>query len=493
MSVMEELRLLLPELIVALSAIAILLLWAFSRRDNRWMIVMLVVGVNLVAAALNLAAMNEGPVEIFSGQITIDRFAIFFRFLFLLIAPIVLIMAVDQLEKVPFGGLAAVLLFSTSGMMLVVGATDLITILLAIELMSIPIYVLTAFTRTQDRSGEAAVKYFVMGAFATAVFAYGIAWTYGITGQTSLAGIAGALANATDEPTTYFAVGLILVGLGFKVALIPFHAWTPDAYEGAPTPVTAFMSVGPKLAALALLVRFVAVGFEPLVENVQVLLLVLAALTMIGGNLIAVTQTNVKRMLAYSSIAHSGYMLAGIAAATRTADGGLQFIGLHTLLFYGVMYAFMNIGAFAVVFVVERRTGSVELSAFRGLARRNLMPALMLAAFMLSLTGVPPLAGFFGKLFIIQALVAADLHWLALVLVLASVVSAYFYLRVIVSAFMLEPEEAEETGAAAGAPVAIPDSLGTVILVTGVATLALGVFSNWLYQLAVDGVGLAAL
>ncbi len=488
MSALEQLRVLIPEIIVAVTAMAILMIWVFSQRDNRWLVMMLVIGSSLVAAVIDLTAINSEPVTIFGGQLTVDRFAVFFRFLFLLIAPITLIMAVDQLEKVPFGGMAAVTLFSTLGMMLVVSASDLVTIFVALELMAIPVYVLTGFTRLKLRSTEAALKYFVMGAFATAIFAYGIAWTYGITGETSLMGIRSALAGATYEPAALFAVGLVLVGLAFKVAVIPFHAWTPDAYDGAPTPVTAFMSVAPKLAALALLIRFISVAFEPLVVNVQTLLLVFAAMTMIGGNLIAVSQTNVKRMLAYSSIAHSGYMLAGIAAATRTADGGLEFIGLYTLLYYGVMYAFMNIGAFAVVLVVEKRTGSVELSAFRGLSRRNLMPALMLAAFMLSLTGVPPLAGFFGKLFIIQVLVASNLYWLALVLVLASVVSAYFYLRVIVNAFMLDPDEGKES-----APRSIPDSLGTVILLTGAATLVLGVFSNWLYQIAVDSVLLAAL
>ena len=487
MSALEQLRVLTPEIIVAVTAMAILLLWAFSRRENRWLVMMLVIGASLVAAAIDLTAMNSEPAKIYGGQLTVDRFAVFFRFLFLLIAPITLIMAVDQLEKVPFGGMAAVMLFSTLGMMLVVSASDLVTIFVAVELMSIPIYVLTGFTRLKLRSSEAALKYFVIGAFATAIFAYGIAWTYGITGETSLAGIRSALAGDTYEPAALFAVGLVLVGLAFKVAVIPFHAWTPDAYDGAPTPVTAFMSVAPKLAALALLIRFVSVAFEPLVVNVQALLLVFATMTMIGGNLIAVSQTNVKRMLAYSSIAHSGYMLAGIAAAQST-DAGLEFSGFHTMLFYGVMYMFMNIGAFAVVFVVERRTGSVELSAFRGLSRTNLMPALMMAAFMLSLTGVPPMAGFFGKLFIIQTLVSADLPWLAIVLVLASVVSAYFYLRVIVNMFMLDPDEAD-----AVAPTALPDSLGTVIVLTGVATLVLGIFSNWLYQLAVDSVVLAAL
>jgi len=247
------------------------------------------------------------------------------------------------------------------------------------------------------------------------------------------------------------------------------------------------MSVAPKLAALALLIRFISVAFEPLIVNVQILLLVFAAITMVGGNLIAVSQTNVKRMLAYSSIAHGGYMLAGIAAVQST-DSGLEFTGFHTMLYYGVMYMFMNIGAFAVVFVVEKRTGSVELSSFRGLSRTNLMPALMMAAFMLSLTGVPPMAGFFGKLFIIQTLVASDLIWLAVVLVLASVVSAYFYIRVIVNMFMVVPDEADDV-----APRALPDSLAMVIVLTGVATLVLGVFSNWLYDLAVRSAGLSVL
>ncbi len=487
MSALEQLRVLIPEIIVAVTAMAILMIWVFSRRDNRWLIMMLVIGSSLVAAVIDLTAINSEPVTIFGGQLTVDRFAVFFRFLFLLIAPITLIMAVDQLEKVPFGGMAAVTLFSTLGMMLVVSASDLVTIFVAVELMAIPVYVLTGFTRLKLRSTEAALKYFVMGAFATAIFAYGIAWTYGITGQTSLVGIRSALAGDIYAPAALFAVGLVLVGLAFKVAVIPFHAWTPDAYDGAPTPVTAFMSVAPKLAALALLIRFISVAFEPLIVNVQMLLLVFAAITMVGGNLIAVSQTNVKRMLAYSSIAHGGYMLAAIAA-TQSTDSGLEFTGFHTMLYYGVMYMFMNIGAFAVVFVVEKRTGSVELSAFRGLSRTNLMPALMMAAFMLSLTGVPPMAGFFGKLFIIQTLVASDLIWLAIVLVLASVVSAYFYIRVIVNMFMVDPDEADDI-----APKALPDSLAMVIVLTGVATLVLGVFSNWLYDLAVRSAGLSVL
>lgn len=487
MSTLEQLNTLIPEIIVVLTALIILMLWVFSERDNRWLVMMLVMSASLVAATIALSSMNETPTQIFEGQLTIDRFGGFLRILFLLIAPLTLIMAVDQLEKFPFGGLAAVTLLSTVGMMLLVSASDLITIFVAVELMSIPVYVLTGFTRLKLRSSEAALKYFVMGAFATAIFAYGIAWIYGITGQTSLSGIREFLRGDTYEPAVLFAAGLILVGIAFKIAVVPFHAWTPDAYDGAPTPVTAFMSVAPKLAALALLIRFVSIAFEPLIANVQILLLVFATITIISGNLMAISQTNIKRMLAYSSIAHSGYMLAGLAA-TQSTDGGLQFSGFHTVLIYGVVYMFMNIGAFAVVLLVEQRTGSVETSAFKGLSRTNLATALMMAAFMLSLTGVPPMAGFFGKLFIIQTLVATELHWLAIVLVLGSVISAYYYLRVIVNMFMLEPgEDAPST------PKTIPDSLGAVIVLTGIATLVLGIFSNWLYQVAVDSVVLSAL
>ncbi len=481
-----ELLLIVPEMIVAAVAAAILLVSVFGSRNNRWLVLMLAIAGALAAAAYSLQHLNIEPTPILDGQLTIDRFTVFFRFVFLLVSVGALVLAVDQLERIPFAEFAAIVLFSTVGMMLLAGSTDLIMIFVAVELMAIPVYVLTAFTRFRRISTEAAIKYFTLGAFATAILAYGMAWTYGLTGQTGLRAIAEALPAITDAPDieVLLALGLVLVGMAFKISVVPFHVWSPDAYDGAPTPVSAFMSVGPKIAAMAMLVRMVGVAFEPVSANIQVLLYVLATASIVGGNIWAVQQTNIKRMLAYSSIAHSGYMLAGIAAATVSGSTDRPF---HTLLYYGVAYALMNVGAFAVVFVVERRTDAVDVAAFRGLVQTSWMPALMMTVFMLSLMGMPPLAGFFGKLFIIQALVSADLTWLAVILVLGSVVSAYYYLRVVVYMFMHDPEPGTDA-----TPLRISDSLASVIFVAGIGSLAIGIFSNWLFELARDSVLLAS-
>ena len=232
-----------------------------------------------------------------------------------------------------------------------------------------------------------------------------------------------------------FALALILVALGFKVAAVPFHAWTPDAYQGAPTPAAAFISVGPKVAAMALLARVVTTAFEPLAANASFTLAIIAAATMIIGNLVAISQTDLKRMLGYSSIAHTGYLLVGIASISQT-ESVTTFVGIPAVLFYGFVYAFMTFGAFAVAYVAETQTGSNEISALHGMSRRAMLPAIAMAIFMLSLTGVPPLSGFVGKLYLLQAAVDANLGWLAIVLVGTSVVSAFYYLRVVVAMFM---------------------------------------------------------
>jgi len=482
-----ELLLIIPEIIIVAVAATILLVSAFSSHNNRWLILIIAISGNLAAAAYSLQYLNIEPTPIFSGQLTIDGFTVFFRFVFLLVSVGALLLAVDQLEKIPFGEFTSMVLLSSVGMMLLVGATDLIMIFIAIELMAIPIYVLTAFTRYRSISTEAAIKYFTLGAFATAILAYGLAWTYGLTGQTGLRSIAERLPAATEPmgAQVLLALGLVLVGVAFKIAVVPFHVWSPDAYDGAPTPVSAFMSVGPKIAAMAILVRLVGMAFEPLLSNIEVLLYVLAAISIIAGNIWAVQQKNIKRMLAYSSIAHSGYMLAGIAAATATESTNRPF---HTLLYYAVAYALMNTGAFAVVFAVERRTDSVQLDALRGLIQTSWMPALMMGVCMLSLMGMPPFAGFFGKLFIIQTLISAELTWLAIVLVLGSVVSAYYYLRVVVYMFMRDPNPGVQA-----VPFRIPDSLASVIFAAGIGSLGIGIFSNWLLRIAQDSVFLAGL
>ncbi len=484
-----DLTWILPEIIVAGSGMALLLWTAILRSDDRWSAVGLTLGANATAGIVMALRqpVDGAALEIFSGQLVIDGFSTFFRALFLIVGSLAVVIASQRFERVPFTETAAILQFALSGMLLMVGAVDWMTAFIALELMAVPVYALTAMTRFRRASVEAALKYLVLGAFATAVLVYGIAWTYGLTGTTYFPELAERIMAVGASPWMMFAVGLVLVAFGFKVAAVPFHAWTPDAYQGAPTPLAAFISVGPKVAAIALLARVVglAFGFEgtaegsepPVILNIAIAIAVIASVTMVVGNLVAISQSNIKRMLGYSSIAHTGYMLVGLAAVTRVeADSGIatfDFIGLPAVLFYGFVYAFMNFGAFAVVHVVEYQSGSNEISAFRGLARRSPVPAIAMAVFMLGLMGIPPLSGFFGKLYILQAAVEANLGWLAVLLVVTSVASAFYYLRVIVQMFMAEPEADEAPAATAG--VVVADAHTAVITATAGATLALGI------------------
>ena len=494
----SDLTWILPEIIVAVSGMALLLWTAIQRSDDRWSAVGLALGAN-AAAGIVMALrqpVDGAALEIFSGQLVIDGFSTFFRALFLIVGSLAVVIAAQRFERVPFMETAAILQFSLSGMLLMVGAVDWVTAFIALELMAVPVYVLTAMTRFRRASVEAAMKYLVLGAFATAGLIYGIAWTYGLTGTTYFPEMAERIMAVGASPWMMFAVGLVLVAFGFKVAAVPFHAWTPDAYEGAPTPLAAFISVGPKVAAIALLARVLglAFGFEgtaegsgpPVVLNIALAIAVIASVTMVVGNLVAISQSNIKRMLGYSSIAHTGYMLVGLAAVTRVeADTGVatfDFIGLPSVLFYGFVYAFMNFGAFAVAHVVEYQSNSNEISAFSGLARRSPVPAVAMAIFMLGLTGIPPLSGFFGKLYILQAAVEANLGWLAVLLVITSVVSAFYYLRVIVQMFMTEPEADEAPATPGGAVVA--DAHTAVIIATAGATLALGIVGGGIFTWA---------
>ncbi len=473
----------LPELVVLGSALLLLLWTAITRSDDRWGPTAMVVLSNAVGVLLIFLRQPADGValEVFSGQLVIDGFSNFFRALFLAIASLAVVISTQRLERVPFIETAAMIQFSLGGMLLMVGAVDWVMALIALELMVVPVYVLTAMTRFRRRSVEAAMKYFVLGAFASAVLIYGIAWTYGLTGTTYLPEMARRLTASGNEPWVLFAVAMVLVAFGFKVAAVPFHAWTPDAYQGAPTPLVAFISVGPKIAAMALLARILTLAFEPLAANLSVAIAVIASATMILGNLAAIAQTDIKRMLGYSSIAHSGYMLVALAAVVESGDG-MAFSGLPAVLFYGFVYAFMNFGAFAVAHVVEYQTGSSEISAFRGLARRAAIPALGMAIFMFSLTGIPPLSGFLGKLYILQSAVDADLGWLAILMVTTSVVSAFYYLRVVVNMFMVEPAEADAPGATGDGATSVitADTHSAVIAATAGVTLALGIIGGGL-------------
>ena len=487
---LSDIGYILPEVTVLCTALALLLWAAITRGDRRWTSVSLaLIGNGLAALFMFMRApADDAAVQIFAGQLVVDGYSTFFRTLFLILASLAIVFGAQRFSTAPLTDFAALLQFSLLGMMLLVGAADWATAFIAIETMAIPVYVLVGLTRFRRESLEAAMKYFALGAFASAILVYGIAWTYGLTGTTSLAETAARITDYGEAPWTLFALGLVLVAMGFKVAAVPFHAWTPDAYQGAPTPAAAFISVGPKVAAMALLARIVTLAFEPLAANIAIALAVIAAATMILGNLAAIAQNDVKRLLGYSSIAHTGYMLVGLAAVSQT-EGGATFIGIPSVLFYGFVYAFMTFGAFAVAYVVETQTGSNDISAFRGLAQRAPLPAVAMAVFMLSLTGVPPLSGFLGKLYILQSAVDAEFGWLAVVLVITSVVSAFYYLRVVVMMFMQDADEAAP--AAAGevpASAMVADTHSAVIAAVAGATVAFGIVGGGLLTWAQSAV-----
>jgi NADH-quinone oxidoreductase subunit N len=403
-------------------------------------------GLTLVAVSL-LTQVGQ-TASAFGGAYSLDNLTVFLDFLFVAIAALTILFATDYLEPrgLPMAEFAAVLIFAVTGAMLVAGSTDLLLLFVALELMVLPGYMLAGFARNDPYSTEGAIKYFLLGSFSSAILLFGLAYVWGMTGSTHVDVVAAALANvaATGKIAPGLAMGLafMTVGVAFKMAAVPFHYWTPDAYQGSPTPVT------------------LKADWLPVV-------IVLAAATMTLGNLVAITQDNVKRMLAYSSIAHTGYILVGLAAYA-----GGQASGLSAILFYGAAYTFMNMGAFAVVTAIQRRPGvSSQIGSFAGLGRRDPWLGALMALFLLSLTGIPPLAGFWAKAYVILAAIQAG-GWLTVLAVLAmlnAAAAAFYYLRVVVYMYMREP--AEEVA---------PSSTGQLfrmgLAVTGVATLIFGLF-----------------
>jgi NADH-quinone oxidoreductase subunit N len=381
----------------------------------------------------------------------------------------------DYLEPrgLPVAEFAVVLVFAMTGAMLISASADLLVLFIALELMVLPGYMLAGYHKTDGYSTEGAIKYFLLGSFSSAIFLFGLAFTWGVTGTTNIAGVHDALSTAIGSggisPALVLGLGFMTTGVAFKIAAVPFHYWTPDAYQGSPTPVTGYLSVGPKVGAFALILRLFVDALGPLRADWLQVVVILAVLTMTLGNLVALTQTNVKRMLAYSSIAHTGYMLVGLAAF---AAGRIE--GLQGLLYYGAAYSFMNLGAFAVVAAIQRRAGVTSgLDTFAGLGRREPWLAILMTLFLLSLTGIPPTAGFFAKAYVILAAVQAGqdgwtaLGVLAVVAVLNAAAAAFYYLRVVVYMFMREPR-AEQ------APLDHGRLLWGGLALASVLTLALG-------------------
>jgi NADH-quinone oxidoreductase subunit N len=441
-------------------------------------------GLALVAGLILAAGQTASYA--FHGAYLVDPLTTFLDILFVSIVALTIAFAPDYLEErdLPVAEFATVLVFAMSGAMLIAGSADLLVLFLGLELMVLPGYVLAGYHKSDGYSTEGAIKYFLLGSFSSAIFLFGLAFTWGMTGTTSIAGVAATLTSIVAggkalAPGLGMGLAFMTTGVAFKIAAVPFHYWTPDAYQGSPTPVTGYLSVGPKIGAFALILRLFAGALGPLAADWNIVFIVLAALTMTLGNLVALTQDNVKRMLAYSSIAHTGYMLVGFAAF-----GAGQLDGLKGLLYYGAAYSFMNLGAFAVIGALQRRLGvTSNLSTFAGLIRREPRLAILMTLFLLSLTGIPPTAGFFGKFYVILAAVQAGgwLTFLAVLAVLNAAAAAFYYLRVVVYMFMREPEREVE-------PLPHGRLVWAGLAVATVLTVALGLFPGIL----LDIVGTAA-
>src|ERR1700674_728320 len=468
----DDLFRVLPETIWCGFGVLLMLVQPFTR-SRQVLTFFAILGTGLGTASTIFAGNPGGPA--FFGLIQMDAFSVFFHLLVGLVAFLVVLAADSYLEREHLqpAEFYALVLFATAGMGVLASAQELLTAFIGLEMSSISSYVLAGYRRDSLKSSESAMKYFLLGSFATAFFLYGIALVYGVTGTTILPNM-----TAVDPTSTLLKLGLalILIGLGFKVALAPFQVWTPDVYEGAPTPVTALFSAGPKAAAFALLLRIYAT--VPAATHFWFWAFwVLAVLTMFAGNLGALVQTNVKRLLAYSSIAHAGYILVAFAAVTSMAQGGSAEAApaYAAVLFYLLGYALVKIGAFTIVSQLGG-TGEKNLSLddYAGLSQRQPVVAAVLSLYLLSLLGLPVTAGFFGKFYIFKAAVNSHLIWLAVLMAINSVIGAYYYLRVIVVMYMREPS----AEAASAAPVNFPLTVNAVLAVTAIGTILFGVLPN---------------
>jgi NADH-quinone oxidoreductase subunit N len=478
----SDFTVLLPALVLSGWACALMLIDLLIPPDRKWLTGWLALA-GVIGAALSLLPWpSAGYLAAFSGMIVADGYSLFLNLVFLFSAAIAILLALNYLPRINLeqGEFYVLLLFTVTGMMLMAQAADLIVVFLALELLSIPLYILAGLARPRLSSEESAMKYFLLGAFASGFLVYGIALTYGATQTTNFNAILAAVQEQRAVGALLAAgAALILVGLGFKVAAVPFHMWTPDVYDGAPSVVTAFMSVGAKAGGFAALLRVFVVAFPDLYTQWANAAAIIAALTMILGNFAAIAQPNIKRMLAYSSISHAGYILMGLVAS---GDQSVADFAVGGVLFYLMAYALTTLGTWAVVIAVERREGEgLAIDDYAGLAARQPALALAMALFMLSLTGLPPAVGFVAKFYVFRATLDAAggaYVWLAIVGVLTSLVSAYYYLRVIVMMWMREG-----AGQALSQPV-----LNLAVAITAVGTFVLGLFPTPLIDLATRSV-----
>ncbi len=467
-----------PWLTLTLAAILILLLDALPPRGRKGYFPLLSLAALGVAALQTYWLWGRKGTD-FARMVYVDNFAFFFYAILILGAALTVLLSHAYLEEYgkDLGEYYALVLFATVGMMLMASAAHFIMIFMGLEVMSIAVYVLAGLFREDVRSNEAALKYLVLGAFSSAFLLFGMAMLYGAAGGTLFLDdlpVRLAQAGTLLKPLTLLALALLLVGFGFKVASVPFHMWTPDVYEGAPTSITAFMSVAVKAAAFAAFARVMFLAFPAFHLDWHMLLWILAVATMTLGNVVAIAQTNIKRMLAYSSIAHAGYLLVALVAANQ--------LGAVSILYYLVAYTLMNAGAFGVVILVGRKKDSyLNIYDYSGLAFQYPGLAVAMSVFMFALAGIPPTAGFVGKFYIFSAAVQAGYIWLAILGVLNSLVSVYYYLRITVLMYM-RPAEADL------GPVIFTPGLTTALLLTALGTLWIGIFPGFLYNLAVNSV-----
>ena len=428
--------LLMPQLVIVSTLFIVLIFDMFDAISKKVLAWMTIVGAG-IALVVSIRMLQAGTNEIqFNEMFRVDSYSLFFNIIFLVSTILVALISISYLgrDDKKQGPYYLLILLATLGMMLMAAGNELIIVFLGLELMSLSLYVLAGYFRESPASSEAGMKYLLLGAFASAFFLYGIALIYGATGTTSIPRIAEYLTAEGKSPLLLAGTFLLIVGFGFKVAIVPFHQWAPDVYEGAPTTIAAFISAGPKAAGFAAFLRIFLEALPEIQTEWRAAIVILAMLTMTVGNVIAIAQTNIKRMLAYSSIAHAGYVLIGLAAANSD--------GQKSAVFYLLVYCVMNIGAFGAVILARTADGeSLMISDYAGLGFRKPLLGMFMTVMLLSLAGFPPTAGFVGKLYLFKSAIGADLYLLVIVGAINTAISAFYYLRVVVTMYMREPEE----------------------------------------------------
>lgn len=463
----------LPEILVVTGACILLIVGQLVRKDQGHVLVWASVAVVIMAALATFMLTGEAR-PAYAGMFIADRFAAFFKFVFYLATVFTFLLSrkYADIEDIGSSEYYVLLLFALSGMMIMASATDLLSIYVGLELMVLSTYVLTGFLRREQRSNEAALKYVILGAVSTGIFLYGVSLIYGLTGTTQLDKMAASITGEPLDPGLLLAVVFVVAGLVFKVGAVPFHMWVPDVYEGAPTPITAFMSVGPKAAGFAVILR---VFLNPLVaaSNVWIIVAIIAVVTMALGSFVALVQDNFKRLLAYSSIAHAGFAIFGIVA------GGTD--GTASVMLYLLIYTFMNLGIFGAVIMMRNGNFSGEvIEDYSGFAKLHPGLAALMLIYLFSLAGIPPTAGFFAKFYVLVALVERGFVLLAVIAVLLSAVAAYFYIRIVMVIFMREPARTFEP--------ALTPMVGATLALTAVGTIGIGLFPAWFLRLAQQSV-----